>query len=211
VSSKGAARRNARSKAERADFGAVSIEWFGQPKGDPPAIAPFDPSWATIASDWIQRLDHVLASLDARIEHVGSTAVPGLAAKPVIDLQVAVPRLADEQAYRPAIESIGLPLRARAPDHRFFRPAATAARAVHVHVCEQGSAWERQHILFRDFLRAHPDRREEYAQLKRRLAASVGGDRALYGAEKEDFISGTLEDAEQWIAREAEGRQHSDG
>jgi GrpB-like predicted nucleotidyltransferase (UPF0157 family) len=188
----------------------LSIEWFGQPKGDPPVVAPFDPEWATIASAWIGRLHHVLASVDARIEHIGSTAVPGLAAKPVVDLQVAVPRLADEQTYRPAIESLGLPLRARATDHRFFRPPEAAARTVHVHVCERGSAWERRHILFRDFLRAHPDRREEYARLKRRLAASVGGDRARYTAGKEDFISRTLEDAEQWIAREA-GERRSDG
>ena len=179
----------------------MSIEWFGQPKCDPPVIASFDSSWAAIAEEWIERLRGALGPLAVSIEHVGSTAVRGLVAKPVIDIQIAVPRLEDEHSYRPAIESLGLPLRARAQDHRFFRPPANAPRTVHVHVCEQGSAWEREHLLFRDYLRAHPDRRAEYAELKRRLAASVGADRAKYSAGKEDFISRTVRDAAQSTVR----------
>jgi GrpB-like predicted nucleotidyltransferase (UPF0157 family) len=105
---------------------------------------------------WIERLHKALAPLEVRIEHDGSTAVPGLSAKPVIDLQVSVPSIADKNGYRPALESLGLVLRARAPDDRFFRPTASAPRTVHVHVCERGSAWERDHILFRDLLRVHP-------------------------------------------------------
>src|SRR4051794_18956460 len=115
----------------------MTVEWFDQPKRDPPLVVAPDPSWPEVARRWIERLEQALDALDVRIVHVGSTAVPGLAAQPVIALQVAVPSLADEHAYRPALESLGLVLRTRAPDHRFFRPPATAPRAVHVHVCQR--------------------------------------------------------------------------
>jgi GrpB-like predicted nucleotidyltransferase (UPF0157 family) len=173
----------------------MSVEWFDQPKGDPPVVADPDPAWAETARQWTERIHQALGLLDVRIEHVGSTAVPGLAAKPVIDLQVAVPALADEGAYRPALESVGLVLRARAADHRFFRPPANAPRTVHVHVCEQGSAWEREHILFRDFLRTHPEQRRRYERLKRTLAESSQTNRASYAAGKAEFISKTLSEA----------------
>jgi GrpB-like predicted nucleotidyltransferase (UPF0157 family) len=179
----------------------MSVEWFDQPKGDPPVVVDPDPAWADTARRWIERIQQALDPLDVRVEHVGSTAVPELAAKPVIDLQVAVPALADEASYRPSLESLGLVLRARAADHRFFRPPATAPRDVHVHVCEQGSAWEREHILFRDYLRAHPDHRRRYEHLKRALAESSQADRARYAAGKADFISTTLSQAAQWSQR----------
>jgi GrpB-like predicted nucleotidyltransferase (UPF0157 family) len=117
-----------------------------------------------------------LAPLDARNEHVGSTAVAGLAAKPVIDLQLAVPVLEDE------------------PAHRFFRPPACAPRTVHVHVCAQGSAWERDHIRFRDLLRADPALRDEYERLKHTLAATFAGDRSRYAAGKAAFVTRALEE-----------------
>jgi GrpB-like predicted nucleotidyltransferase (UPF0157 family) len=126
-------------------------------------------------------------------EHIGSTAVPGLVAKPVIDLQVAVPDVTDEGTYRTPLESLGLILRAREPGHRFFRPAAGRPRVVHVHVCAQGSTWERDHLLFRDQLRARADVAAAYAELKTRLAAEVGSDRAAYTAGKSSFIKQVVE------------------
>src|SRR5206468_2299977 len=79
---------------------------------------------------------------------------------------VAVPDLEDESAYRPALERLGLVLRLRERSRRFFRPPATAARTVHVHACQQASAWERDHLAFRDYLRAHPAVTARYAPLK---------------------------------------------
>ena len=78
----------------------------------------YDPRWPMIFEAERRRLQGGLGEVAVRIEHVGSTAVPELAAKPVIDLQVAVPALADEDSYRPGLESLGLVLRARAADHR---------------------------------------------------------------------------------------------
>jgi GrpB-like predicted nucleotidyltransferase (UPF0157 family) len=106
----------------------------------------------------------------------------------VIDLQVSVPDIEDEPAYRPALESLGLVLRAREPGHRFFRPPAGHPRTVHVHVCELGSTWEREHLAFRDELRARPELAAAYAGLKQGLAAAVGADRAAYTDGKSAFI-----------------------
>jgi GrpB-like predicted nucleotidyltransferase (UPF0157 family) len=168
-----------------------------RPKRDPPVIVDSDPSWARLAIEWITSLSNALAPLPVRIEHVGSTAVPGLAAKPVLDIQIAVPDINDEQAYRPALESLGLVLRAREPGHHFFRPPADQPRTVHVHVCEHGSDWERSYLLFRDYLRAHPDRAAEYAQLKRTLATATT-DRQTYTNGKDAFIQEALLDAAEW-------------
>lgn len=85
-----------------------TVEWFDEPKGDPPLVVDADPAWPDIAREWIELLGGALAPLDVRVEHVGSTVVPSLAAKPVIDLQVVVPMLDDEDAYRPGLESLGL-------------------------------------------------------------------------------------------------------
>lgn len=176
----------------------MNVEWFDRPKADPAVVEEPDRDWAERAAGWIRRLSESLAPLSARVEHIGSTAVSDLAAKPVIDLQVAVPDVDDEDAYRRRLEGLGLILRAREPDHRFFRPPSEQPRTIHVHVCQRGSNWEREHLLFRDFLRAHPDRTETYAALKREVAARVGGDRIAYSNAKAPFIEETLRAAEKW-------------
>jgi GrpB-like predicted nucleotidyltransferase (UPF0157 family) len=177
----------------------MQTEWFDRPRGDPPAVEEPDPAWAARAAEWIERLSDALAPLDVRIEHIGSTAVAGLAAKPVIDLQVAVPELQNETAYRPALEALGLVLRAREQDRCFFRPPAEEPRTVHVHVCQRDSDCDRQHVLFRDFLRAHPRWAGEYAELKRRLSEEAAGDRLAYLEGKVPFIERALSEAETWV------------
>jgi GrpB-like predicted nucleotidyltransferase (UPF0157 family) len=176
----------------------MSVEWFGQAKGDPAVVVDPDAAWPQQAAAWIARLSARLEALPVHVEHVGSTAIAGLPAKPVLDLQVAVPDIDDEQAYRPALEALGLILRARESDHRFFRPPADQPRTVHVHVCQRDSTWERDHLLFRDYLRAHPDKAHDYAALKRQLAETVGDDRNAYTAGKTAFIERTLRDADAW-------------
>lgn len=170
---------------------AADVEWFDQPIGEPVEIHDASGEWAARGRAWETRLADALAPLRVQIDHVGSTSVPGLAAKPVIDLQVQVPGLADECAYVPALQALGLVLRARGGDFRFLRPPAGAARDVHVHVCETGSDWAVEHLAFRDALRADAALAREYEQLKRRLAATVGG-RADYNRGKEAFILGVV-------------------
>ncbi len=165
----------------------ADVEWFDQPIGE--AVEIHDPSdeWAAIGHDWEERLTEALSPLPVRVDHVGSTSVPGLAAKPVIDLQVQVPDLADERAYVPALEGLGMVLRARGSDFRFLRPPAGRARDVHIHVCEAGSAWATEHLAFRDALRGDVALAREYERLKRRLAETVV-ERADYNVGKESFI-----------------------
>jgi GrpB-like predicted nucleotidyltransferase (UPF0157 family) len=177
----------------------MSVEWFDRPKRDPAVVVDSDAAWPQQAAAWIDRLSKLLDPLPARIEHVGSTAVAGLPAKPVLDLQVAVPDIDDERAYRPGLEALGLILRAHEPNHRFFRPPADQPRTVHVHVCQRDSAWEQEQLLFRDYLRAHPPSAHDYAALKRRLAATVGDDRLAYTDGKAAFIEQTLRDAKAWV------------
>lgn len=115
----------------------MTNEWFDNPCGEPVELKEADPLWPLVAAEWSKRIQTAIAPTVARVEHVGSTAISGLIAKPVLDLQMAVPDINDELAYRPGLESLGLVFRQREPDHRFFRPPAGEPRLVHVHVCEE--------------------------------------------------------------------------
>jgi GrpB-like predicted nucleotidyltransferase (UPF0157 family) len=168
------------------------VEWFDSPGNEPVELHPPSPRWEELADRWITAIGRALSPLTVRVEHIGSTAVPCLAAKPVVDLQVSVPHLGEEETYRPGLESLGLVLRAREPGHRFFRPPSGRPRTVHVHVCQCGSTWERDHLAFRDQLRARPDLAADYLLLKQRLVVEVGADRAAYTAGKSEFIRAVL-------------------
>jgi GrpB-like predicted nucleotidyltransferase (UPF0157 family) len=124
--------------------------------------------------------------------------VPGLAAKPIIDVQVSVPEVDDERLYLCRTESAGLVLQLRERGHRLLLPPAAEQRDVHVHLCGSGSAWERDHLLFRDYLCAHPSVCEKYAALKKELIARWCHDRKAYGDSKTDFVLDTLADAAEW-------------
>ncbi|MFN2489137.1 MAG: GNAT family N-acetyltransferase [Actinomycetota bacterium] len=177
---------------------ADSTEWFGEPVRDPVVISEPDPRWAQLFERYRTPLAEALGPAALRIDYVGSSAVPDLAAKPVIDIQVSMADVGDEDTYAPAIESLGWPLRAREPDHRFFRAPASVKRFVHVHVCSAGSKRERDHLLFVAYLRTHPDHAAAYASLKRELAARFGRERESYTNAKDGFIAETLTEAEDW-------------
>jgi GrpB-like predicted nucleotidyltransferase (UPF0157 family) len=148
-----------------------------------------------------RRLAKELGATAVRIDHVGSTAVPGLAAKPVIDVQVSVPDVEDEPSYVAAIERCGLALRYREKGHRYFRPPPGRRRTYQVHVCTAGSKWERDHLLFRDFLRAHADEARRYEAMKYDVAGHHRSDRIAYNDAKGPLIAEQLGRAEEW-ARE---------
>jgi GrpB-like predicted nucleotidyltransferase (UPF0157 family) len=167
--------------------------------GDVIRIVDYDPAWPRRFGHWRQVLRACLGDAALRIEHVGSTAVPGLPAKPIIDIQVSVTELHDEW-YVPPLEGVGVQLRSRDELHRYFRPFPGRPRKVHVHVCAAGSAWEREHLLFRDYLRTHPDARAGYAAVKRRAAAVWSDDGIAYTDAKSEIILALLQDAERWTA-----------
>ena len=186
------AEERARLGAEVLAIQCPGAEFAGATRADPVEVEPYDPAWATVFERWRERLAGALGKTAVRIEHVGSTAVPGLVAKPVIDIQVSVPDVDDDQAYVPAIESVGVSFRFREQGHRYFRPA-TGPRTVHVHVCRAGGEWEREHLRFRDLLRADPVLREAYGALKLELARRYRDDRLAYTDAKTAFILDALD------------------
>jgi GrpB-like predicted nucleotidyltransferase (UPF0157 family) len=168
---------------------------------EPVEIVDYDPAWPARFADMAALLARSLGALALRIDHVGSTAVVGLAAKDVIDIQLSVPDVDATEAYRAAIEEHGFALRYVEPGHRYFRPRPGVPRLWQVHVCTIGSDWERVHLLFRDFLRAQPDEAADYAAMKRRVAADNPLDRIAYNDAKTPWIMAALDRAEAWAAR----------
>ena len=191
---------------------AIPIVWpgfaltLGSERRDPIAIVDYDPGWPDTYERWRARLSACLGAEAVRIEHVGSTSVPGLAAKPIVDVQVSVGDLEAERRYVPQIESAGVQLRSRDELHRCFRPFAGRPRELHVHVCAVGSEWEREHLLFRNYLRAHRDGRDAYASVKRAEAATWHDDGWAYTDAKSEAILDILERAERWAGGAAASR-----
>jgi GrpB-like predicted nucleotidyltransferase (UPF0157 family) len=167
---------------------------------DPIDVVDYNPQWPAQFAVWRDRLAAALGPTAKRIEHVGSTSVPGLPAKPVIDIQVTVADMTDEAAYAPAIDALGVALRSRDTEHRYFRPAGDLPRDVQIHVCDAGSDWARAHLLLRDYLRTHAEAAHAYARMKHHAAARYPNDRIAYNEAKTNFILDQLEQAEQWAA-----------
>jgi GrpB-like predicted nucleotidyltransferase (UPF0157 family) len=153
-------------------------------------IVAYDARWPTQAAAELARVRAGLGGLVVRAEHIGSTAVPGLRAKPIIDLLVCVARLEPRAAYVERLERMGY-LFAFAPEsagrHFFARPPERP-RTHHVHVCEAGSEHELRHVAVRDFLRARPDEATAYGGLKASLARRDPGDRLAYMAGKDPYL-----------------------
>lgn len=184
-----------------AEFFAVrfpGLELIGDPSGLSVEVSAYDDRWPDVFAAWRHRLSAALGKTALSIEHVGSTAVPELAAKPIVDVQVTVADLEDETTYVSAIESTGVPLRSRHDEDRYFRPPADVPRVVQIHVCASGGDWERNHLLFRDYLRADAGTRDSYAALKFELADRYRDDRVAYTEGKTEFIRDALSRAEAW-------------
>ncbi|MFP5317590.1 MAG: GrpB family protein [Acidimicrobiia bacterium] len=150
-----------------------------------------------------KRIEDALGPVARRIEHIGSTAVPGLAAKPVIDIMVTVDDPDDEAAFVEPMEKAGYRLRVRERGHRMFR---TPERDVHVHVWAADSDDERRHVLFRDWLRAHPADRLEYENAKLVLAGEWS-DMNYYARAKGPVIDRILEHAQAAAAKPTHPRR----
>ncbi len=134
-------------------------------------IVEYDPDWPRLYRREEDRIRRVLGDRVLRVEHIGSTSVPDLPAKPIIDIALAVADSADEPAYVPALEAAGYPLVIREPDwfeHRCLKGPDTS---INLHVFSLGEPEIDRCTRFRDRLRAHPDDRDLYARTKRELAA----------------------------------------
>jgi GrpB-like predicted nucleotidyltransferase (UPF0157 family) len=170
----------------------------GSERTDRITVVDYDDAWTVRFEYWRDRIARMLGPIACQIEHVGSTSVPGLPAKPIVDIQVSVADMEDESAYVPALEVVGVQLRSRDSLHRYFRPFPGQPRDVHVHVCNVGSEWEREHLLFRDYLRSHPEGASRYAQVKWEAARRWADDGWAYTDAKSEVVVGILDSAELW-------------
>lgn len=162
-------------------------------------ISDYDPAWPSQFETAARSLREALGHAATRIDHIGSTSVPGLAAKPIIDLQISVPDLAAIDDYRPAIETCGFAWRPDNPDLTkwYFRELPGRSRT-HVHVRQAGSFAEQAALLFRDYLRAYPLAAQEYAAVKRDHAYLLASDRSAYVEAKAPFTWRVLQEAHLW-------------
>ncbi len=157
----------------------------------PVRLSNHDPAWVSWYADESERLASALGSETVRVDHIGSTAVPGLIAKPVVDVLLQVEPNADLQDVTRALIADGWTVMARDSAHgevdlcKGYTPDGYADKVFHLHVRRDGD-WDEIH--FRDYLAAHPDAVAEYEGLKRRLADAYEFDRDGYTAAKTDFV-----------------------
>jgi GrpB-like predicted nucleotidyltransferase (UPF0157 family) len=155
----------------------------------PTVIEVYDPGWADRYATVAAALSDALGDLVLGLEHVGSTSVPGLAAKDIVDIDLAIADTEDETRYIPALDKLGYVLILREPWWHGHRMLIDVDEDVHLHVWPQGSPEVIRHRLFRDWLRTHPSDRELYASTKRHLAQdSVENDYTMAKSEVIDAI-----------------------
>jgi putative glutamine amidotransferase len=179
----------ARLRGSRAKPGA--IDGRSRPYG----LSDPDPLWATRFETEAARIVAALpADLVARIDHVGSTSIPGLAAKPIVDIQLSVTSMVPRSAYVEPLRALGYRwvVDPWDDDHEYFSGSrgSEGDRSFQIHVCRAGSAWEARHLAFRDALRADPSTAAEYERLKRELASAHPNDIYAYVDGKTPFIRG---------------------
>lgn len=160
-------------------------------------IVPYDPDWPTRFRREYEPLADVFRDEPAAIEHVGSTAVPGLGAKPIIDIMVGVSALkhvGERIAHLLALDYAYVPeYEVELPDRRYFRKPRAGPRSYHLHCVVRGGDFWRRHLAFRDYLRHNPDAARAYYELKIELAAEYRFDGVAYTEAKSGFIESILE------------------
>lgn len=155
-------------------------------------VVPYDAAWPRLFSEEADRIRGVVGELPLTLEHTGSTAVPGLAAKPILDVLGGHPPDADLPSYIAAIERAGYVYRGEQgiPGRHFFRRGDP--RSYHLHLAVRDGSFWRDHLTFRDALRGDSLLRDEYAALKLSLAKEYPRDREAYIAAKTMFVRAVL-------------------
>jgi GrpB-like predicted nucleotidyltransferase (UPF0157 family) len=167
-------------------------------------VVDYDPAWALRFNHEAAKIDAALGGRERLLEHIGSTAVPGLAAKPIVDILLVVDDAADESSYLPDLEAAGYVLRVREPDWYQHRMLRTRAKDVHVHVYSPDSPEIGRNLLLRDRLRGNAADRALYDRTKRRLAARTWATMQHYAEAKTEVIGAIL-------ARASAAQRDSDG
>lgn len=166
-------------------------------------VVPHDLNWQNEFAAEAGQIANVLGEMIIAIYHIGSTAIPGIYAKPVIDMLVEVRDIIEVDARGSAMELFGYEVMGEfgIPTRRYFRKDNQAGIRTHqVHTFESGSAQIKRHLAFRDFMNAHPEEAQKYSELKRKLAAEHSQNMDGYINGKDDFIKEIDRRAAQWIA-----------
>jgi GrpB-like predicted nucleotidyltransferase (UPF0157 family) len=159
-------------------------------------VVEHDPHWAGLALEVCAAVRNACGELLVDVQHVGSTAVPGLPAKPILDIAAAVASFELMPELTQRLAGMGYTYRHDSGDeggHFFVFDSAPEIRTVHLHIVEKDSVQWRNYLRFRDLLRQSPEIRQSYAQLKQELASTWPDDRESYTAGKADFIRQVLE------------------
>ena len=163
---------------------------------DPVIIVDYDRIWPQLFEEEKGRIFQSLGHRSLTVEHIGSTAVPGLAAKPIIDILIGVKQLSEAREYISFLQKIGYEyvpeFEKVIPERLFFRKGMPPHRTHHIHLVEKGSDFWERHLRFRDILRANPDIAREYELLKKDLALKFSFDRDAYSNSKTEFIERVL-------------------
>ena len=164
---------------------------------DPIIVISYQSGWKSRFDELYAQLSEVLGSLSIGIEHIGSTAVPGLHAKPVVDIDVIISNAADFQQVQERLSCIGYKhvgdLGVPGREAFELRQQRESITDHHLYVCRESADELRRHLQFRDYLLAHPEAASEYGRLKCELARKHRDDREAYTDAKSQFISRTLE------------------
>ncbi|MEM6451802.1 MAG: GrpB family protein [Cyanobacteria bacterium P01_D01_bin.105] len=164
-------------------------------------VIPHDPKWREAFEVESKRIANALGTNVIAVHHIGSTAIPGIYAKPIIDLLVEVKDLVEVDERSASMEALSYEVMGEygIPSRRYFRKNnQTGARTHHVHTFKVGSAQVERHLAFRDYMIAHPENAQRYSELKRRLAKEYPTNIDGYIDGKDGFIKAMDGNAAQW-------------
>lgn len=169
-------------------------------------VVDYDPVWVAAFETEAATLNAAFGNRAIEVHHIGSTAVPGLDAKPIIDILVVLDNTDDINSFDRAMEDAGYCVRGECldapipgtPGRFYFTKETNGVRSHHVHVCAEGHLEILAKLAFRDYLRAHRNKAAAYGELKRRIAAQFRFDNRGYMHAKDDFVKATLREARSW-------------
>ncbi len=160
----------------------------------PLAVISYDPIWPELYQEERNRIQEKLRSYLIRIEHIGSTAIPGLSAKPIIDILIVVSSEATAEKCLPLLMDLDYEFVDK-PDQYYLRKSTGETTGFHVHMTTEDSKFWLERLAFKSYLLEHPEAREEYARLKQELVQQSGDDRRIYREGKADFMATITEKA----------------
>ena len=166
-------------------------------------VVPYCPDWPSLYQAEAEALHHALGEEVLSIHHFGSTSIPGISAKPVIDILVIVRNIDVIDGMNPRLAAIGYHAVGEygIPGRRFFYKGSDDVRSHHLHIYQSGNPHILRHLVFRDYLRTHPAPARNYARLKEELARRFPEDMDQYIAGKNDFVKAHEQIALDWWTR----------